>query len=291
MTSDASVKDGPSQQATVVFLGTGTSVGVPALGCGCEVCRSEDSRNHRTRCAIAVLLPAGTLLIDTPPDLRTQLLREKIPLVHCVLYTHEHADHLFGLDDLRLFPFRLGTPVPLYCEVQVEARIRKSFDYAFTDRQPTHPGAIPQLEIRRIDSNSPFEVLGERVTPIPMKHGPNFDVLGFRIGNFAYCTDTNHIPDASIELLQGVETLVIGALRRKPHPTHFNVDQAIEVSRKIKPRHTLLTHISHDLDFEQTRKWLPKDVSLAHDGLRLTIQLSKTGTESLSEQRSPTNKQ
>ncbi len=225
-----------------------------------------------------MLLPAGTLLIDTPPDLRTQLLREKIPLVHCVLYTHEHADHLFGLDDLRLFPFRLGAPVPLYCEVQVEERIRKSFDYAFTDREPTHPGATPQLEFRHIDSSASFEVLGVRVTPIPMKHGPNFNVLGFRIGNFAYCTDTNCIPDSSIELLRGVETLVIGALRRKPHPTHFNVDQAIEVSRKIKPRRTLLTHISHDLDFEETQGWLPDNVSLAYDGLRVTIKLSDDQT-------------
>jgi phosphoribosyl 1,2-cyclic phosphate phosphodiesterase len=283
MTSDASAKEEPSREATVVFLGTGTSVGVPALGCDGKVCRSEDPRNHRTRCAIAVLLRESTLLVDTPPDLRAQLLREKIPLVHSVLYTHEHADHLFGLDDLRLFPFRLGTPVPLYCEYQVEARIRKAFDYAFTDREPTHPGATPKLEFRQIDSGTPFDVLGVRVTPIPMKHGPNFDVLGFRFGNFAYCTDTNHIPDSSIELLRGVETFVVGALRRKPHPTHFNVDQAIEVSRKIQPQRTLLTHISHDLDFEQVHKWLPEDVSLAYDGLRVVIKLSDVATESISE--------
>ncbi|MCG8648319.1 MAG: MBL fold metallo-hydrolase, partial [Pirellulales bacterium] len=179
-----------SHQAEVVFLGTGTSVGVPALGCTCQVCQSEDPRNQRTRCAIVVRLAAGNLLIDTPPDLRSQLLREKIPIVHSVLYTHEHADHLFGLDDLRLFPFRLGAPVPLYCEPKVEQRIRKSFDYAFIDREPTHPGATPQLEFQTISSD-PFEVLGVRVTPIPMKHGPRFDVLGFRIGDFAYCTDTN----------------------------------------------------------------------------------------------------
>lgn len=279
MRNDSSAQGEPLQQATVVFLGTGTSVGVPALGCECPVCRSDDPRNHRTRCAIAVLLPEGTLLVDTPPDLRAQLLRENIPLVHAVVYTHEHADHLFGLDDLRLFPFRLGTPVPLYCDVNVESRIRKAFDYAFTDREPTHPGATPRLEFRSIDSNSTFAALGVRVTPIPMKHGPHFDVLGFRIGNFAYCTDTNFVPDSSLELLQGVETLVIGALRRKPHPTHFNVDQAIEVSRKIKPRQTFLTHVSHDLDYEQTQNWLPEGVALAYDGLRLPLKLAKHDLE------------
>jgi phosphoribosyl 1,2-cyclic phosphate phosphodiesterase len=219
-----------------------------------------------------VLLPNGTLLIDTPPDLRAQLLRERIPLVHSVLYTHEHADHLFGLDDLRLFPFRLGTPVPLYCDSTVESRILKAFDYAFTDRQPTHPGATPRLEFRRIEADTPFEALGVRITPIPMKHGPHFNVLGFRIGDFAYCTDTNFIPDSSIDLLRGVKTLVVGALRRKPHPTHFNVEQAIEVSRRIGPQQTLLTHISHDLDYESTQKWLPNGVDLSYDGLRITIR-------------------
>ncbi len=265
--------------ATVVFLGTGTSVGVPALGCTCDVCSSEDPRNQRTRCAIAIELPQGVLLVDTPPDLRTQLLRERIPLVHAVLFTHEHADHLFGLDDLRLFPFRLGTPVPLYCDVNVESRIRKAFDYAFSERPETHPGAKPKLEFRTIDPDATFTALSTEITPIPMMHGPHFEVLGFRIGNFAYCTDTNHIPDSSIERLQGVETLVVGALRRKPHPTHFNVDQAIEAARKIGARRTYLTHVSHDLDFEATHRWLPDGVSLAFDGLRVPIRSSTLDTD------------
>ena len=273
MARDSCASENLPMRGTVVFLGTGTSVGVPALGCECAVCHSDDPRNQRTRCAIAVLLPTGNLLVDTPPDLRAQLLREKIPLVHCVVYTHEHADHLFGLDDLRLFPFRLGTPVPLFCDSQVETRIRKAFDYAFTERAPTHPGATPSLEFRRISHHSRFTALGVSITPIPMKHGPHFEVLGFRFGNFAYCTDTNYISDESIDLLRGVETLVIGALRRKPHPTHFNVDQAVEVSRKIGPRQTLLTHISHDLDFEATQHWLPKDVALSYDGLRVAIEI------------------
>jgi phosphoribosyl 1,2-cyclic phosphate phosphodiesterase len=269
--SHSTIDDRNSETATVVFLGTGTSVGVPALGCDCEVCRSEDPRDNRTRCAIALLAKTGTILVDTPPDLRTQLLREKIPLAHSVLFTHEHADHLFGLDDLRLFPFRLGTPVPLYCEQRVEERIRKSFDYAFSDRKPTHPGAAPRLEFKIVQPSQPFEVLGIRVTPIPLKHGPHFDVLGFRFGNFAYCTDTNEIPESSFELLAGIDTFVVDALRRKRHPTHFNIDQAIEVARRVKARRTLLTHISHDVQYESTSQWLPDGIELAYDGLRLSI--------------------
>ena len=260
-----------TNKATVVFLGTGTSVGVPAIGCQCEVCQSDDPRNNRTRCAITVHSSVGTILIDTPPDLRVQLLREKISLVHCVLFTHEHADHLFGLDDLRLFPFRLGKPVPLYCDLNVEARIRKSFDYAFSDREPTHPGSTPRLEFKNIEPDKPFQALGLNVTPIPLKHGPHFDVLGFRIGNFAYCTDTNFIPDSSLDLLRGLDTFVVGALRKRSHPTHFNLDEAIEVADRIAPRRTLLTHVSHDLDHRQTCESLPDGIELAYDGLRVSI--------------------
>lgn len=255
--------------AEVIFLGTGTSVGVPVIGCDCPVCQSEDPRDNRTRCAIVVQLPGGTLLIDTPPDLRVQLLREKIPLVHSILFTHEHADHIFGLDDVRLFPFRLGAPVPLYCEAQVEARIRHSFDYAFVTRKPTHPGATPQLVFHAIDSVTDFEVLGATVTPIRLKHGPHFDVLGFRFGDFAYCTDTNELPESSIAKLRGVKTLVIGALRHEPHPTHFNVEQAIELSRLVGAERTLLTHCGHNLGYVDTMAGLPPGIELAYDGLRL----------------------
>lgn len=254
----------------VIFLGTGTSVGVPAIGCDCAVCLSDDPKNNRTRSSVLFQLPAGNLLIDTAPDLRHQLLREKIRLVHAVVYTHEHADHIFGLDDLRLFPFRLGKPVPLYCREDVEARIRKSFDYAFIEREPTHPGATPQLTFSNIDEE-PFEVLGAKLIPIPMKHGPHFDVLGFRIGDFAYCTDTNYIPDSSLELLQGLDTFVVGALREKEHPTHFNVEQAMAVSQHLKPKRTLLTHICHELDHKTICESLPENVDLAYDGLRVDI--------------------
>ncbi|MFI4874298.1 MAG: MBL fold metallo-hydrolase, partial [Blastopirellula sp. JB062] len=155
--------------------------------------------------------------------MRTQLLREGIGLVHAVAYTHEHADHLYGLDDLRLFQFYLGHSVPLYCEENVERRIRIAYDYAFSDRPPTHVGAAPALEIKRIDL-TPFSVLGAKVTPIRLKHGPRFDVLGFRIGNVAYCTDTNQIPEESFALLEGLDVLILDALRHTPHPTHFSLD-------------------------------------------------------------------
>jgi phosphoribosyl 1,2-cyclic phosphate phosphodiesterase len=179
-----------------ILLGTGTSVGVPSIGCGCEVCLSKNPRNRRTRASAILGLPGGNLLIDTSPDLRQQLLREKIGIVHAVLYTHEHADHIFGLDDLRLMQFQLGGPVPLYCEARVEERIRKSYDYAFMSTEGLHPGAVPQLALNRI-STEPFDILGVRVVPIRLKHGPRFDVLGFRFGNLAYCTDVNAIAPES----------------------------------------------------------------------------------------------
>ncbi|TWT67169.1 MBL fold metallo-hydrolase [Allorhodopirellula solitaria] len=259
--------------AEVVFLGTGTSVGVPAIGCECDVCTSSDPRNQRTRCAIVVRMQNGNLLVDTPPDLRTQLLREKIPLVHAVLFTHEHVDHLYGLDDVRLFPFRLGHPMPLYCERHIEERIRRVYDYAFSDREPTHPGSTPQLDFVPI-THDRFQVLGADVLPIPMRHGPHFNVLGFRFGDFAYCTDTNGIPSESMKRLRGVDTLVIDALRFRPHPTHFCVEEAIEVIDEIRPRRAYLTHLCHEIDHETVESNLPEGVHLAYDGLRLTIDLS-----------------
>lgn len=258
--------------AQFILLGTGTSVGVPAIGCACSVCTSDNPKNNRTRCSAIVGLPGGNLLIDTPPDLRTQLIREGIGIVHSVLFTHEHADHIFGLDDLRLFPFRLDGPVPLYCEEVVEDRIRKSFDYAFSQRPLTHPGARPALQPRRIGLE-PFDVFGTKVQPLRMKHGPDYEVLGFRIGNVAYCTDTNFIPDESFEVLSGVEHLVLGALRHSPHPTHFHVDAALEVIERIKPRQAYLTHLCHDLDHDTTSAGLPDGVDLAFDGQSIPLTL------------------
>jgi phosphoribosyl 1,2-cyclic phosphate phosphodiesterase len=256
-----------------ILLGTGTSVGVPVIGCGCDVCTSSDSRNKRTRAAALVGLPGGNLLIDTPPELRLQLVREGVGVVHAVLFTHEHADHIFGLDDLRLFPFVLGTPVPLYCEASVENRLRHSFDYAFTQITHTHPGATPQLEFRRIGLE-PEQILGATVQPLRMEHGPRFQVLGFRFGNVAYCTDTSFIPEASYEVLAGVEYLIIDALRYQPHPTHFHVDAALAAIERVGPRRAYLTHVSHELEYTEMLTKLPKGVELAYDGLSLPLELS-----------------
>lgn len=254
----------------MILLGTGTSVGVPCLGCSCEVCGSTDSHDKRTRCAALLGLPEGNLLIDTPPDLRQQLLRERVGIVHAVLFTHEHADHLFGLDDLRLFPFYLGHPVPLYCEERVERRIRHSFDYAFSGEEPTHQGAAPQLAFQRI-TTEPFTVLGAKITPVRLLHGLRFTVLGFRFGNVAYCTDVNKIPPESMDLLQGLDVLVLDALRPRPHVTHFSLDEAIEVARKLTPKRTIFTHIAHDLGHAATNAKLPTGMELGYDGLRVNL--------------------
>lgn len=254
----------------LVFLGTGTSVGVPAIGCDCEVCTSSDPKNNRTRCGLAIGLPEGNLLIDTPPDLRQQLLRERIGIVHAVAYTHEHADHIFGLDDLRLMQFYLGGPVPLFCEPVVEARIRKSFDYAFQPPERLHTGAIPQLTIESI-SLDPFHVLGATVLPVRLHHGPWTPVLGFRIGNIAYCTDVNAIPEASMQRLEGLDVLILDCLRREPHATHFSLDETLAVWRELRPKRMLLTHLSHHFDHETTNAELPAGVELAFDGMEVEL--------------------
>ena len=254
----------------MILLGTGTSVGVPVLGCDCEICTGGNPKNNRTRCAAILGLAGGNLLIDTPPDLRTQLLREGIGLAHAVLYTHEHADHLFGLDDLRLMQFYLEGPVPLYCEPKVAARIRQSYDYAFLTDTPTHTGARPRLEIENISAD-PFIALGERIVPIRLNHGPNFDVLGFRVGDVAYCTDVSGIPDESWPLLAGLDALVLSALRYEPHITHFSLDQAVEAAQRIGARQTYFTHTSHELDYDTTNAQLPAGMALAYDGLRIAL--------------------
>jgi phosphoribosyl 1,2-cyclic phosphate phosphodiesterase len=254
----------------MILLGTGTSVGVPMIGCACDTCESDNPRNKRTRCSAILGLPGGNLLIDTSPDVREQLLRERIGIVHSVLYTHEHADHVFGLDDLRMMQFHLGGPVPLYCEPPVESRIRKSFDYAFDSGAHLHPGAVPQLAFHRIGLE-PFDVLGARIVPIRLKHGRRFDVLGFRLGNVAYCTDVNLMPPESMEQLKGLDVLVLDALRPRGHATHFSLEEAVEIARELAPRQTYFTHMSHELEHEATNAALPTGMALAYDGLRIVL--------------------
>jgi phosphoribosyl 1,2-cyclic phosphate phosphodiesterase len=250
----------------LTVLGCGTSVGVPMIGCDCAVCTSSEPRNQRTRSSVLFQLPAGNLLVDTTPELRLQLVREKIPLVHAVLYTHYHVDHVFGLDDARLFPLKLGGPLPLYCRADTESVIRQAFAYAFDSTSADLPaGAIPKLEFRRIPENA-FTILGEIVTPIPLIHG-RFDCLGFRIGNVAYCTDVSIIPDSSFALLKGLDVLILDALRPdRPHPSHMGVPQALAVIERVRPRRAYLTHMGHEMDYTRPPA-LPAHVEFAYDGL------------------------
>ncbi len=254
----------------MILLGTGTSVGVPALGCHCAVCTGGHPRNNRSRASAIVGLPGGNLLIDTSPDLRSQLLRENIGIVHSVIYTHEHSDHVMGFDDLRLFQFYLGHAVPVYCTDKVERRLRKAFDYAFIDQPATHVGATPAVDIHPIDTE-PVEILGATITPIPLKHGPNFDVLGFRVGNVAYCTDVSAIPESSFPLLQDLDTLVLDALRPEPHVTHLSIDQAVELALQLKPRRTCFTHCACKVDYDSVNATLPPGIEVGYDGLQIDL--------------------
>lgn len=249
------------------FLGTGTSVGVPMVGCACPTCTSGDPRDQRWRCAAAIATERGNLLIDTPPELRLQLLRAKIPLVHAVLLTHYHADHLFGMDDLRVFPHQLGGPLPLYCTEETQEAVRRCFAYAFEERPAMAAYSfVPRLRLETIAPGEPFEALGELVTPIHLEHSV-FNVMGFRIGSMAYCTDVNRIPPASLPFLHGLDVLVLDALRFKRHPAHFNLEEALEVVKELRPKQTWLTHMSHDVEHAPTEERLPPGVNLAYDGL------------------------
>jgi len=253
---------------TLIVLGCGTSVGVPMIGCDCAVCTSSNPKNSRTRASVLLQLPGGNLLIDSGPELRIQMVREKIPVAHALLYTHYHADHLFGLDDVRLFPKILGGPLPVYCTAEVERVVRQSFAYIFGREAEALPmGVLPKLEFRRITS-VPFPILGEWVTPIPLIHG-RFDVFGFRIGDLAYCTDANAIPEASWPLLMGLDTLILDCLRPgAEHPSHFALPGALAVIDRVKPKRAYLTHLSHQFDAGDPPK-MPANVELAYDGLKI----------------------
>ncbi len=254
----------------LVFLGTGTSHGIPIIGCGCSTCRSPNRKNQRTRCAVLLGLPEGNLLIDTPPELRLQLVRERVGIVHAVVFTHDHADHLFGLDDLRIVSLYLGGPVPLYCERHVEQSIRTCFHYAFDPAVAHYPaGGVPQLVFRTIDTE-PFQVLGAEVTPIRLVHGA-FRVLGFRVGQVAYCTDVKRVPEESLPLLENLDVLILDCLRREPHVSHMNLEEALELVDRVRPQQTWLTHICHRLEHEATEAVLPENVRLAYDGLRIPL--------------------
>lgn len=251
----------------VTFLGTGTSTGVPVVGCGCRVCTSGEPKNQRLRQSVKIETNGKHFLIDTTPDLRLQLLRDPIPRLDFILFTHSHSDHLMGLDDIRPFNFRQREPIHAFANEWTARAIRRAFSYIWNDTQIG--GGKPQLELHEVAA--PFTHKGIAITPIPVSHG-EWTILGYRIGDFAYITDTNGIPDASMKLLEGVEVLAIDGLRpAPPHPTHFTIDQAIDAARRIGAKKTWLIHLTHDIDHASFEKTLPEDVHLAYDGLRLQV--------------------
>ncbi len=247
----------------LTILGSGTSHGVPMIACDCPVCTSADPRDRRTRASALFSFDGRRLLIDTSPELRLQCLAAGVRQVDAILYTHAHADHIVGLDDVRRFNWLQNQALDVYGDQATLTRVRTMFRYAFED-EPEYPSAKPVLNAVVIDG--PFELFGRRVIPIPYFHGQQ-TVLGFRIGDIAYCPDCSGIPDASRPLLEGLDVLVLDALRRRPHPTHFNLEQAVQEARRIGARRTWFTHIAHELPHAATNAELPTGMELAYDGL------------------------
>jgi phosphoribosyl 1,2-cyclic phosphate phosphodiesterase len=250
----------------VTLLGSGTSTGVPVIGCRCRVCTSTDPRNRRLRPGLKLETGGGTLLVDTPTDLRLQALRFGLDRLDGVIFTHSHADHIFGLDDIRIFNFRQRRPIPCYGSGETLAAIRRAFAYAFETGQ--EGGGKPQLDL--IEVREPFSVLGRRVEPVPVWHG-EMEVFGYRFGPFAYVTDCNRIPEESYARLQGVEVLILDALRYRPHPTHFSIADAVEAAARIGARRTILTHLAHEVDHAAPEFPLPPGVELGYDGLAFDV--------------------
>ena len=250
----------------VTFLGTGTSTGVPVVGCHCRVCTSASPNNKRLRQSVAIEENGKHFLIDTTPDLRLQLLQHPIPRLDFILYTHSHSDHLMGLDDIRPFNFRQRETIHAYSNVPTAKAIRRAFSYIWDDRSQIG-GGKPQLELHEVDEA--FDHDGIEIVPIPVIHG-DWTILGFRIGNFAYITDTNGVPDSSIALLAGVKVLALDGLRPAPkHPTHFVIDQAVECAQQIGAEETWLIHLPHEVDHDEVEASLPPGIRLAYDGLVL----------------------
>jgi phosphoribosyl 1,2-cyclic phosphate phosphodiesterase len=254
----------------VLFLGTGTSHGVPLIGCSCAVCRSTDPRDKRLRPSILVRGPASHILVDTSPDLRQQALAHAIARVDAVLYTHSHADHILGLDELRRYNHLQGHSLPCYATTATWADLRRAFHYVFTGG-PHVGGGVPDIAQHTIEG--PFTAGGLAVVPVPVWHG-RMPVLGFRFGDFAYLTDCNRLDEAAWPLLDGVNTLVVDALRERPHPTHFTVDEALAVIARVRPKCAYLTHMTHDVGHATTSARLPAGVELAYDGLVIDVTVA-----------------
>lgn len=252
----------------ITFLGTGTSQGVPVIGCTCEVCTSLDFRDKRLRASILVETTERTFVIDTGPDFRQQMLREHVKRLDAVLFTHAHRDHTAGLDDVRAFNYLQRADMPVYAAPPVLDQLRVEYAYAFGKEQ--HPG-LPRLSLHPIDETG-FEVKGISFLPLPVMH-LHMPVLGYRVGNFSYITDANFIPPATIEKLKGTEILVLNALQREQHISHFNLSEALDMVAEIGPRLTYFTHLSHKMGLHaDVEKELPEHVSLGFDGLKITLR-------------------
>ncbi len=251
----------------ITVLGSGTSQGVPVIGCDCPVCRSKDPRDHRLRTSILIETDHVTVVVDTGPDFRQQMLREGITHLDAVLITHEHKDHIGGMDDLRPYIFRQKKPMPLYVADTALPEIKREYSYAF-DENP-YPGA-PTYEIRRLDE-TPFDIGDLHVIPIRLKHY-TLTSYAFRIGKFAYVTDLSEISEEAMEKLQGVEYLIIEALQRKKHYSHLTLDEAIAIAQRLHPKRTWFTHCSHSMGkVADVDRELPEGMNLAYDGLKFEV--------------------
>ena len=254
---------------TVTFLGTGTSSGVPMIGCTCEVCRSLDHRDQRLRVSVHLQVNGHSLVIDSGPDFRQQMLRARITHLDALLFTHEHKDHTAGLDDIRAFNFRQQQDMPVFGEPRVLEQLQQEFSYIFAEHK--YPG-VPRVRLHSIErDDAPFDVLGTSVQPLRAMHH-KLPVLGFRIGGFCYLTDANHIGLETRELLRGADVIVLNALRHEQHISHFTLAQAINVLEEAQPKRAYLTHISHQLGRHQAvEATLPPWVRLAYDGLKVVV--------------------
>jgi phosphoribosyl 1,2-cyclic phosphate phosphodiesterase len=256
-------------QATLTVLGSGTSMGVPTIGCDCAVCRSSDPHDRRTRPSVMIAYNGHHVLIDTTPDFREQALREKITSVDAVLYTHTHADHILGIDDLRPLSFaHKPGRMPLYADPTAVEFLRSMFRYIFDADYKF--GGLPQVEMKSIEG--PVELFGARFEPVTIIHGET-PILGFRFGSAAYLTDHSDVPAESLDKLRNLDILFLDALRYKPHPTHSTVEQSLKIIENVKPKRAFFTHICHDLPHAATEAALPSGVRLAYDGMKLEFEI------------------
>jgi len=254
-------------KATLTVLGSGTSMGVPTLGCPCAVCHSTDPMDRRTRPSVMVSYAGRNVVIDTTPDFREQAIRESITHLDAVLYTHAHADHILGLDDLRPLTFR-GIDIPLYADAPTVFRLKEIFGYIFAGNYQY--GGSAKVVLNSLDGD--LDLWGAKFRPLKVKHGES-DILGFRFGSAAYLTDFSDIPDESISQLQDLDVLFLDALRHRPHPTHSTLANSMRIVEELKPQRAFFTHISHDLPHAETNATLPESVRLSHDGLKLEFEI------------------